>query len=325
MAVLKALDIEIGGDYSDITDVISVEVNEAYKQPCARFRMEVYDYGSFTLNDYITIDMGFDGSTGEIFQGFIDSIGSTRRPGVYEITGRDVLKRAIDHFIVTTDLENPWSRSNISAESLVRDLLAEAGITGYSGDTSNFTFGVQGPAEFQIVSSWDAVERICMIIAWRCYARDGTVYFQNLQPEPSGAATKNLRVGESGNITNIKYEFSTDNLRNKIVVFGKEGIYAEASASSPYLPAGFYKTAIVSSELIDLQSMADDAADYNLALYNRLTEVASCDLIGMYDVRARDTINIREHFTGITGNWFVYSATHRLDQNGYTTQLHLTR
>jgi hypothetical protein len=325
MAILKTIDIDIGGDYADLTDVISVEINEAYKQPCARFRLETYDYGSFGLNDYITIDMGFVGSSGEVFQGFIDSISATRRPGVYEVIGRDVLKRAIDHWIVTTDLENPWSRSNISAEDLVQALLAEAGITTYSGDASSFTFGVSSPAEFQIVSAWDAVERICMIIAWRCYAKDGTVYFQNLKPEPSGVASKNLRVGNSGNITNVKYEESTDNLRNKIVVFGKEGIYAEASAVSPYLPADFYKTAIVSSELIDLQSMADQAASYNLTLYNRLTEVASCDLLGLYDVRARDTINIIEPFTGLTGDWFVYSATHRLDQNGYTTQLHLTR
>jgi len=325
MTELKTIDLEIGGDYTDMVGVTSIEVNEAYKQPCSRFRLEVYDYGSFGLNDYITIDMGFTGSSGEVFQGFIDSIGSTRRPGIYEIIGRDVIKRAIDHWIVTTDLENPWSRSNISAESLVHDLLAEAGITSYSGETSNFTFGITSPAEFQIVSSWDAIERICMIIAWRCYARDGTVYFSSIKPEPSGAPVKNLRVGDSGNITNIKYEVSTDNLRNKVVVFGKEGIYAQASAESPYLPEGFYKVAIVSSELIDRQSMADDAADYNLILYNRLTEVAQCDLLGMYDVRARDTINIIEPFTGITGDWFVYSATHRLDQNGYTTQLHLMR
>jgi len=322
---IENLEITIGGDYSDITNVISVEVNEAYKQACARLTMEVEDTGSYTLNDYITVDMGYEGDSGEVFQGFIDSINSTRRPGVYEVTARDVIKRAIDHWIVTTDLENPWTRRNIQAEDLVRDLLAEAGITGYSGDTSSFTFGVSYPVEFQIISSWDAIEQLSMIIAWRCYAKNGTVYFQNLQPEPSGAPVVNLRVGNAGQIEHIDYDTSTDNLRNRVVVFGRDGIYAEASAVSPYLPVDFYKTAIVSSELIDTQSMADDSAAYNLALYNRLTESCRADILGNYVLRARDTVNIAEPFTTVSGDWFIYSCSHRMDEEGYTTALQLTR
>jgi hypothetical protein len=222
-------------------------------------------------------------------------------------------------------LENPWSRSNISAENLVGDLLGEAGITTYSGDTSNFTFGVSNPVEFQIISSWDAIEQICNIIAWRCYAKNGTAYFQNLQPEPSGSPVKNLRTGNIGHIEHIDYDTSTDDLRNRVVVFGRDGIYAEDSAVSPYLPSGFYKTAIVSSELIDSQSMADDAASYNLALYNRLTESCRVDILGDYSLRARDTINISESFTTVSGDWFIYSCTHRMDEDGYTTSLQLTR
>lgn len=322
---IQTLDIEIGGDHADMGGVESLEVTSAYKQPCARFTMQVEGVGSFGLNDNITITVGLDNDTSEIFDGYIDSITTTRRPGIYEIIGRDILKRAIEHWIVTTDLENPWSRSNISAESLVGALLNEAGITAYSGDVSNFTFGVSNPAEFQLVSVWDSIERICNIIAWRCYAEAGTAYFKNLQPIPVGAATAYLRPGADGSITSAGYEKSTDNLRNKVVVFGRDGIYAEASAVSPYLPADFYKTAIVSSELIDSQQMADDAADYNLALYNRLTEVARLDVIGDADILARKTVSAQEWFTGISGKWFTYSCTHRVDENGFTTQLHLTR
>lgn len=323
---IKDVVITVGGKYGDMTKIISAEVTEAYKQPCARFRLEVEDLGSFGLNDDITITMGYTGDTAQIFEGFIDSITSTRRPGVYEVAGRDIIKFAIEHWIVTTNLDQPWSRSNISAENLVRDLLAEAGVTDYSGDTSSFTFGVSNPAEFQLVSSWDAVEKICNIIAWRCYAKNGTAYFKNLIPEPSGTPVAYLHSGDGGEITQIGYETSTDNLRNKVVVFGRDGIYAEDSASSPYLPAGFYKTAVVSSELIDSQSMADDAATYNLNLYNRLTEAVRLDILGNPSIRARDTVNVVEWFTGISGDWFVYSATHRMDENGgYTTQLRLLR
>jgi hypothetical protein len=91
------------------------------------------------------------------------------------------------------------------------------------------------------------------------------------------------------------------------------------------LPSGFYKTAIVSSEMIDSQDMAQDSADYNLALYNRLTETVRLDIEGNPSIRARDTITVSESFTGVSGNWFVFSATHRLDENGYTTTLHLVR
>lgn len=323
---IKDVVITVGGKYDDVTSIISAEVTEAYKQPCARFRLEVEDTGSFGINDDITITMGYQGDTAQIFEGFIDSITSTRRPGVYEIAGRDIIKFAIEHWIVTTDLDAPWSRSNISAEDLVRDLLIEASVTDYSGDTSNFTFGVSNPAEFQLVSSWDAIERICNIIAWRCYAENGTAYFKDLPPEPSGSPSAYIRRGEGGEIIQIGYETSTENLRNKVVVFGRDGIYAEASAESPYLPAGFYKTAVVSSELIDSQSMADDAADYNLALYNRLTEAVRLDILGDSSIRARQTVNVLEWFTGVDGDWFVYSCTHRMDESGgYTTQLRLLR
>lgn len=322
---IKTLYINISGDGSGMDDIDSIEIDEGYKQPSARFKITTRSVGTFTLNDQIIIDIGYDTDHAAIMYGYIDSITATDQPGTYEVAGRDIIKRAIEHYIVTTDLENPWSRRNISAESLVQALLSEAGITNYSGDTSSFTFGVNYPAEFQLISSWDAIERICNIIAWRCYAKNDTVYFQNLQPEPSGSPSITLQTGASGNISTVSYEYSTDNLRNKVVVFGRDGIYAEDSAVSPYLPTDFYKTAIVSSELIDTQSMADDSATYNLNLYNKLTEVVKVDVEGNPSLRARDTVECIESFTGVTGDWFVYSVIHRIGNDGYMTTAHLTR
>jgi len=258
---IKKTYVSVSGGGSGMDEILNVEITEAYKQNTAHFKLECRSYGTFTLNDQIIIDMGYEGDHANLMYGYIDDITATRRPGIYEVVGRDILKRAMEHWIVTTDLDNPWSRSNISAEALVGALLAEAGITNYSGDTSNFTYGTQYPVEFQLISSWDAIERISTIIAWRCFAKNGTVYFKDIRPVPGDSYTKWLKAGSDGSITNISNENSTDNLRNKVVVFGRSGIYASASESSPYLPEGFYKTAIVSSELIDTQSMADDAAD----------------------------------------------------------------
>ncbi len=316
-------DVTIGGNSVDIKQV---EVSEGYKQTTATFNVELEDAAGLEVNDEVEIDIGYTDSHGVIFEGYVDNIQYNRLPGTYTLTGRDILKLAQEHYIVSTDLENPWSRNNISAEDLVEDLLAEASITSYSGAATGFTFGVQNDAEFNLMASWDAISTICRILAYNCWAENGVVYFDRVFPIPDVSASQAFTVGDSGNIIVIEYGYSTDNLRNKVVVFGLLPIYAEASIASPYLPDGFYKTAIVSSELIDSQSMADDSAAYNLDLYNKLTESARIDAPGIYTVRCRDTISITEPFTGMDEDlWFVYSITHTLGPNGYTMSISLSR
>jgi len=320
------------GLYSAVTvggvslDTLSVEVSEGHKQVTSRCSLETEDITGITLNDPITIDIGYDDSHGVIFVGYVDEIVETRMPGTYQIEGRDVLKRAIDHYLVTTDIENPWSRKNISAEDLVKDLLHEAGIINYVGAVSHFTFGVKCDAEFNLMSSWDAVRTITHIIAYNCYAEDGVVYFKRVLPVPAAIADHSLTIGNLGNLMMIEYVYNTDNLRNRVVVFGRDGIYAEEKVASPYLPADFYKTAIVSNELIDTQRMADRSAAYNLELYNRLTETTRVEAVGNHSVRCRHTIAITEPFTEqVAERWFIYSASHRLDDNGYKMSLSLAR
>jgi hypothetical protein len=134
-------------------------------------------------------------------------------------------------------------------------------------------------------------------------------------------------VGNSGDLTVTDYQYNTDNLRNKVIVFGLKPIYAEASAASPYLPADFYKTAVVSSELIDTQGMADDSANYNLDLYNKLTENLNLEAEGDYRVRVRDTVSVTEPFIpDAEGDWFVFALSHRLaESSGYTMSMTLSR
>jgi len=327
-------DVQINGNP---VDILSLEVSEGYKQTCARFSLDTDDITGFDLNDVVTIDMGFDAAHGPIFQGYVDEITETRMPGTYSVEGRDVLKRAIEHFIVSTDIDHPWSRENIAAENLVRDLLSEAGIGAYVGAATAFTFGTSSPAEFNLMTSWDGIRLICNILAYTCFAENGVVYFKREFPVPVAPSTHSFDVGNAGDIVLIDYGYNPDNLRNKVVVFGKSGIYAERHeddtpnpwpppARKSFLPANFYKTAIVSSELIDLQSMADSSAQYNLELYNKLTEFIRLETIGDYLVRSRDTIDVTEPFTGMVADeWFIYSVSHRIDDSGYTMSLNLSR
>jgi hypothetical protein len=308
-------------------DVESIEVVEGYEQPSARCSITTPDYGGLDLGDEITVDLGFDTSHGTIFKGYIQSINSERLPGHHIIEATDILIRAAEHMIVSTDLDNPFRRWNITAEDLVGDLLAEAGIVNYEGDATGFTIATgEIPAEFQLVSSWDAAQQVANIVAWHIYAdQTGKVWFQNILPEPTGAASHAFTTGNTGNILVIRHSRSTDNLRNKVVVFGYPPITASAAAASPYLPAGFYKTAIVSSVLIDQQYMADGCATYNLAKWNKLTEVLSVEAIGDYSVHARDTVSVTEAFTGVAGDWFVRDASHSFGPTSYTMRLTLVK
>jgi len=315
--------VTIGGNPIDI---LNIEVSNGHKQTCARCSIETDDITGVNLNQEILVDIGYVGNHGQIFKGYVDEISETRMPGTYSIEGRDILKKAIEHFIVSADIEVPWCRSHITAEGLVEDLLNEAQIYAYNGDVTHFTFGIQCPAEFNLMSSWDAISQICNILAYNCFAVTGTVYFTRVFPIPSGAPTANFTVGNAGNILTIKYNYNTENLRNRVVVFGYGGIYAERKVASPYLPVDFYKTAIVSSELIEQQSMADDSAQYNLQLYNKLTESLHIDAEGDHTVKCRDTVSVTEPFTGMSADhWFVFSINHRIDDAGYKMSMSLSR
>ena len=311
-----------------LTGITAIEVSEGHGQTTARASIEMSNLDNVSLNKRIRIDMGYEDAHGLMFVGYIDEIVTTRPPGIYRLECRDVLKKAIEHFLVTTDIENPWSRSNIPAEDLVGDLLSEARVdtSHYHKVETLFTFGVDGPAEFNLMSSWDAINSICNILAYNCWAENGEIYFDRVFPIPDGAPTHAFDVGDTGDIIGIDYGYNTENLRNQVVVFGKEGIYAEASVESPYLPENFYKTAIVSSELIQTQSMADRSAEYNLDLYNKLTENLRVEAVGDYTVRCRDTVSVNEPYTGMeTASWFVYSISHRIDDSGYLMSINLTR
>ncbi len=315
--------------YHSITggvEAVSIEVFESYGQATAKCSIITDDYGSLDLGDLIEVDMGYVGDHGVVFKGYIQDINSERLPGQHIIEAHDVLIRAVEYLIVSTDLDNPWHRHNISMEDLVHDLLEEAGITDYSGDTSNFTLATgEVPAEFQLVFVMDAINQVAGIIAWHCYAdQGGTVHFEDLKPIPAGSHVVHYTTGVGGNLVTVSRHISTDNLRNKVVVFGEPPIYAEAHASSFYLPNGFYKTAVISTPLIDTQSMADTCASYNLAAWNRLTEILQVEAEGDYARHARQTVEVTESFTLTTGNWFIYDITHSLAET-YTIRMNLRK
>lgn len=308
-------------------EAISIQVVEGYQQPTARCSIITPDYGGLALGDKIEATIGFDGDNGKVFEGYIQSINSERLPGYHVIEAEDVLIKAAEHLIVSADLDNPFRRWNITAEDLVEDLLNEAGITNYTSGVTGFTLATgEVPVEFQLTFAWEAIQQVANIVAWHVYAdQSGQVHFENIKPEPSGSPVASYTTGGAGNIIIARRSRSTDNLRNKVVVFGLPPITAEDSAVSPYLPAGFYKTAVVSSALIDTQSMADTTASYNLSKWNKLTEAISIEALGDYARHARQTVSVTESFTGASGDWFINDITHSFGEDTYVIRMNLVK
>jgi hypothetical protein len=315
-----------------VTNIQSIQIDNSFGQTNAVCAIDC-DSTTLALNDPITVDMGFTSDHQVAFVGYVKQIDYKTSPGNITITAKDTLIRAVDFFIVADDPENPRSYENILERDLVKDLIT----AGTAIDPSvfhsllppapSFTFGTNGPMTFNLLSAWDAASQIAQILAYSIYADSGSVYFADIKPyiRAGDVSIWDFVTGEEGNILQVSHEISDKNLRNKVVVYGKNPITAEASGSSPYLPANYYKAAVIANELIDTQTIADNAADYNLSLYNRLTETINCEVLGNPGIKPRQFVTITESLTQTSGSWFIHSVTHNLDDAGFVTRMMLSR
>jgi len=320
---------EISASVTNVTGLIRLELTEGMNQ--ATTNVEVVCTGhSLSLNDSVDVVIG--GET-VLEGGLVRKISRNWPEATYTIFIQDKLCRAIDYFIASDDPAAPYTASNIKAEDLVEDLLALAGITGIEKDVTIFTYGTVDPVPINLVSVWNMVEtisRICGFITV-CNAA-GVVFFYERKAyvtvEDQSNISHNFTTGDSGQILAISYDQSTENLINKVVVYGANSAEALASAEeeSPYLPSGFRKTMVVAHELIDNETAAQGTADVNLEMFNRLTETIELEIKGDPNVRARSICTVVESHTGQGGDaWLIYSTTHSLSREGYKTTLTLVK
>ncbi len=324
--------------YCSITNtsgLISVAVMTNHDSSVATATFESYDT-SLTLGDSVTINLGKNSDHDQIFTGYVKQIDRKTPENTYVLTAYDSMVRAQDFFIASSDPKTPFTRKGITAEDLVRDLFALAGLTDYAYTTTYFTFGINNEFEVNLVSVYDYIRTICDLLTWTIWAdQTGKVYFKNRKPYVMTGTT-----GQPGDVadvptgqiitpakdTNIVYSKTEKNLRNRIVVYGTDGVHAEASASSPYLPVGFYKSAVLAMPLmIDSQGLADNIANYNLNLLNRLTEALSITVEGDSNLQARTVVEVSYPGFGISGNWYLYGVDHQLSSSGFLSNLELRR
>lgn len=305
---------------SGVTGILNIDLIEGFKSFTRTCTIEC-DSTTLSLGDSISVDMGYADDHDVVFTGVVKKVNKSRPTGTTKITCFDELVKSTDYFMVSEDPEVPFTRTNIDARDLVEDLLNEASITSFVADPVSFIFT---EPTFNLVSVADAINQINGIIAWHIWCdEDGIVRYADRRPYVMGGDTPSatFTTGSSGNIVTNEYNRSEENLRNKVVVYGNEDIYAEASAVSPYLPAGFYKTAVVASPLITFSGQAQLAAEYNLELYNRLDRVVSCEALGNPHLHVNAIVTVTEANTGVSGDWFVYNISHSFSEGGYTMRM----
>lgn len=288
---------------------------------------------TLSVGDPVEVDMGFSDDHAVIVHGYCKEINPVVPDGLYQVRIYDDLILASDYLIVSSDPNSPQTYENIAAETLVQNVLAMASLTNYSGDSPGFTFGTQYPVKVQLIKAWDFVRQICEMLAWWCYADNtGTIHFTDRKPYLMDGDTPvhTFETGSGKDLVMVDWTKSDEKTRNKVVVYGRDGIAASAQAGPPAgvsLPSGFYKAAVISyPDIIDTQEMAQATADYNLALLNRITETVTLDAVGDPSLVRGQIVAIDEPRTGLSGNWFLYECTHRISPNdGYRVHCTLAK
>ena len=312
-----------------VTGLIRCTVNESYNNQVGQSIIEARST-TLGLGDSITFNLGYSTGTTKVFTGYVREIEKDLARGTVLITCEDEMTKAVDFFIAADDPNEPFERFSISTQALIGDLLLLAQITDYSAVVPlSVTWATTDvPVEFNLVTVANAVNQIAEPLAWTVYAkRDGSVFLEDRKPYDMGSDSASFTwTLATGNILTATIQESTENLRNRVVVYGTKDVKASAQAVSPYLPAGFFKSGVLASPLFTTQGFAQDVADLNLPFLNRLTESAAITIEGDPTVKPRIFADVTIASIGMSGLWFIYQVEHVFDSSsGYTQNLTLTR
>jgi hypothetical protein len=322
------------GTASGCTGLQTVMVSDSHSASTSTAQIMCTSF-SGTLGDFISVDIGYTTDHGVVFTGYVKQIDRQVPNNTYTIIAMGTLIRAVDYFVAPSNPDEPFKRDHILAENLVRDVLELCGLTLDHHTDTSFTFAINSVAEVKLVSCYDYCRMIGDVLTWSLWSDDdGETHFENRKPfpmtgtsgQPGDTADSSSFAITTGNVLNVAYKIDERNLRNRVVVYGAENIHAEASASSPYLPAGYYKTAAVASQIIDTQEMAQKSCDYNLYYYNRLGYSVNFTVLGDHRFKPRVCCTLTESHIGITAEmWYVMAVEHNWGASGYTCNLELRK
>ena len=124
--------------YASVTgcsDFESIVVSDSHSAPTSTATITCLS-SSLDVGDHVTVDLGYTGSHDRVFSGYVKNVQRSQQPTKYEISCSNAMVRALDFFIVSSNPLAPFSAQNISAQALVGQLMAMAGLTNYSGASS---------------------------------------------------------------------------------------------------------------------------------------------------------------------------------------------
>ena len=305
--------------------ITSISVTDSHTAPTSTAMITATNT-SLSLGDRVSITLGYTGNTNRVFSGYVKSVELKAAERVYTVTCSNAMIRAVDFFIASSNPDQPYTWWGVKAEKLVKDILAMAGLTNYRGANSHFTFGINNPVEVNLTGAYDYAKFISDILAWTVFADDdGKCYFIDRKPYPT-SGDKSMATLTNSNISTIQYTVSDRDLRNRVVVYGSEGIYAEAKKASPFLPAGFYKSCVIAAPgIIDSTAVAKQTANYNLAKLNRLTYKCNVTALGNPLLQCRQCVTVSKPDIGVNGKWYIYGIEHSFSKNGYLLNLELRK
>lgn len=327
---MPALD-NISASVPGCTNIRQISLRDTIQQASSIIEVKCRSHSLSIGSAASPIQMGYAGSLQTVMtNGIVKKIEYERPAHLYTITIYDQLVLASDYFVVSDD-GSDITVSNETAEALVGRLLTMSGVTGsYSSDTSGFTFGLPDPIKIEPTRAWQYIEYINRVTGFTTYALpNGNIVFSSRKPYIGGGDTPsvNYGVGNSGTLLRVRNSESEEGLRNKVIVIGADPIRAVASASSPYLPANYYKKMIISHPLISNQSIADAAAALNLTTFNRLTRQVHIESLGTQPARSRAIVSVEDPASSLSSSdyWVVMGSNWTVDQGGYSVALDLTR
>ena len=312
---------------TNTSNILSVSYTDSFKAATSTCNINAVTT-SLNIGDSVTVYIGYVGDNFKCITGYVKNIEYKEPERFYAIYVANALIRALDYFIASPNPDVPFSRQNISAEDLIQDLLALSGLTNFVADATSFTFAINNPVEVNLTGCYDYCHFLAGIIAFTLYAdNNGQIHLVDRRPYPVGGEPSDYTWDVAGGqFIEASYTKSDKDIRNKVIVYGSEGINAQASAVSPYLPSGYYRTVVVAAGgVIDSQSMAQKSANYNLELLNRLSETVGITMIGTTGIVPRTIATITIPTLGISGKWFVNSVEHKWDNAGYTTSVDCKR
>lgn len=341
--------------YSSISGVSEIESIAISINHSSSFSTAVIKAASTSLGvgDSCSIDLGYTTNHDTIFTGYVKETVKDVPDDSITITAHDEMVRAVDYFVVSSNPEKPFKRRNIKAEFLVRDVLELASLTDFDYQPTQYKLAITTDAEVNLIGAYDYTKSIADLLAWHLWADvDGQINFFNRKPYVMTGATgqvgddtnETIIYGEIGSVSigtiddstllRVDEVVSEKDLRNRIVVYGAEGVYADEKSSTSYnpvtdadeiiLPSGYYKSVVYATPIIDSNSVAQKTAEYNLELLNRLNYHLLAVAEGDPMLVARNIITVSNTILGISNrNYYIYSSEHSWNDRGYTVSMEL--